>query len=137
MGMLRLLYSGHYLTRPVGRDRLVESLRAYMAAALATSAAGDMFGEQVGPAAILAAISERTGGQPVPQRQQTNDTSTDSQQAPAPQAAENPLAAMLMGSVLMQQGQKHGDKSQTEQGEQLLEIAQNAQAKKPTPTAAP
>jgi hypothetical protein len=44
---------------------------------------------------------------------------------------------MLLGSVLMQQGQKHGDKSQTEQGEQLLEIAQNAQAKKPTPTAAP
>ncbi|MEE9873719.1 MAG: hypothetical protein PBV86_23495 [Delftia lacustris] len=101
VGVLRLLYSGHYLTRPVGRDRLVESLRAYMGAALATSAAGDIFGEQVGPAAILAALS----GQPVPQQQQTNDTSTDSQQAPAPQAAENPLAAMLLGAMLMQQGQ--------------------------------
>ncbi len=64
-------------------------------------------------------------------------------QAPTPskpqprKAAENPLAAMLLGSVLMQQGQKHGDKSQTEQGEQLLEIAQAAQGKKPTPPAAP
>ena len=66
-------------------------------------------------------------------------------QAPTPskpqsqprKAAENPLAAMLLGSVLMQQGQKHGDKSQTEEGEQLLEIAQTAQSKKPTPTAAP
>ncbi|WP_353179739.1 LPD38 domain-containing protein [Delftia acidovorans] len=86
VGMLRLLYSGHYLTRPVGRDRLVESLRAYMGAALATSASGDMFGEQVGPAAILAALS----GQPVPQRQQTNDTSTDAQQAPAPQGGREP-----------------------------------------------
>ena len=93
VGMLRLLYSGHYLTRPVGRDRLVESLRAYMGAALATSASGDMFGEQVGPAAILAALS----GQPVPKRQQTNDTSTDSQQAPAPQGSREPPGSDAAG----------------------------------------
>lgn len=62
LGMLRLLYSGHYLTRPVGRDRLIESLRQYLGAALATRAEGDMFGEQVGPAEILAALS----GQPTP-----------------------------------------------------------------------
>jgi hypothetical protein len=62
LGMLRLLYSGHYLTRPVGRDRLIESLRQYLGAALATRAEGDMFGEQVGPAEILAAL----GGQPTP-----------------------------------------------------------------------
>ena len=93
VGVLRLLYSGHYLTRPVGRDRLVESLRAYMGAALATSAAGDIFGEQVGPAAILAALS----GQPVPQQQQTNDTSTDSQQAPAPQGSREPPGSDAAG----------------------------------------
>ncbi|ULR90901.1 LPD38 domain-containing protein [Comamonas sp. B21-038] len=57
VGMLRLLYTGHYLTRATGRERLTESLREYMAAALATSVGGDMFGEQVGPAEILNALS--------------------------------------------------------------------------------
>ncbi|WP_245587287.1 hypothetical protein [Comamonas composti] len=87
VGMLRLLYSGHYLTRPVGRDRLVASLRDYMGSALATSSSGDMFGEQVGPAAILAALS----GQP--STQQTNGTSIDTQQTSSPQGGRESVGS--------------------------------------------
>lgn len=58
-------------------------------------------------------------------------------QAPNPsnpqprKAADNPLAATLLGALLMQQGQKHGDRSQMEQGKQLLKIADAAQGKNP------
>ncbi len=82
VGVLRLLYSGEYLTRAVGRDRLVESLRDYMGAALATRAEGDMFGEQVGPHAILSALS----GQPT--EQTSNAASTEAGGQPAPTAQE-------------------------------------------------
>jgi len=81
VGLLRMLYSGHYLTRALGRDRVVESLRQYLAASLSTRSAGDMFGEQVGPADILTALN----GQPT---QQNNDASTQNPSQPAPNAAQ-------------------------------------------------
>lgn len=86
VGMLRMLYSGHYLTRAVGRDRVVESLRQYLAASLATRSAGDMFGEQVGPADILSALN----GQPT---QQNNDARTQNPSQPAPDAAQSERSA--------------------------------------------
>lgn len=79
VGMLRLLYTGHYLTRATGRERLTESLREYMAAALATSAGGDMFGEQVGPTDILNALSGP------PAQTQNEPASTQQDQSPTPQ----------------------------------------------------
>jgi len=79
VGVLRMLYSGQYLTRAVGRDRLIDSLREYMAAALATRAGGDMFGEQVGPDAILSALS----GQPTPQTSNAASPQPSGQPAPA------------------------------------------------------
>ncbi len=81
VGMLRMLYSGHYLTRALGRDRVVDSLRQYLAASLATRSAGDMFGEQVGPADILSALN----GQPT---QQNNDARTQNPSQPAPGATQ-------------------------------------------------
>lgn len=86
VGMLRMLYSGHYLTRALGRDRVVDSLRQYLAASLATRAEGDMFGEQVGPAAILSALN----GQPT---QQNNDTRTQNPNQPAPDATQGERSA--------------------------------------------
>lgn len=74
VGMLRLLYSGHYLTRALGRDRVAESLREYLGAALATRAEGDMFGEQVGPSAILAALNSK------PTAEQNESTATTTEQ---------------------------------------------------------
>lgn len=62
VGMLRLLYSGEYLTRAVGRERLTQSLREYMAAALATTAESDMFGEQIGPNDIFNALNGNPNG---------------------------------------------------------------------------
>lgn len=97
VGLLRLLYSGEYLTRPTGRERLVESLRVYMGSALATSPSGDMFGEQVGPADILAALSAASGGQPSTQQQQNNGTSTDTQQTAAPQGGREPAGSDTAG----------------------------------------
>lgn len=81
VGLLRMLYSGHYLTRALGRDRVVDSLRQYLAASLATRSAGDMFGEQVGPADILTALN----GQPT---QQNNDARTQNPSQPAPDATQ-------------------------------------------------
>lgn len=81
VGLLRMLYSGHYLTRALGRDRVVDSLRQYLAASLATRSAGDMFGEQVGPADILTALN----GQPT---QQNNDARTKNSSQPAPDAPQ-------------------------------------------------
>ncbi|MEF9946791.1 MAG: LPD38 domain-containing protein [Comamonas sp.] len=58
MGMLRMLYSGEYMTRARGRDAVTQHLRDYMSAALATSADGsDMFGERVGAAEIVSALT--------------------------------------------------------------------------------
>jgi len=74
VGMLRLLYSGHYLTRALGRDRVAESLREYLGAALATRAEGDMFGEQVGPSAILSALNSK------PTAEQNESTATTAEQ---------------------------------------------------------
>jgi hypothetical protein len=66
-GMLRLFYDGQYLTRPVGRARLERSLQDYVAAAAATRAGADMFGQApAGPIEILAAI---TGAQHEPAAQ--------------------------------------------------------------------
>lgn len=85
VGMLRLLYTGHYLTRATGRERLTESLRDYMASALATSAHGDMFGEQVGPTDILNALSgptAQTQNEPTPAQQEQSATPQGERVAP-------------------------------------------------------
>ncbi|GAB2712821.1 LPD38 domain-containing protein [Comamonas sediminis] len=85
VGMLRLLYTGHYLTRATGRERLTESLREYMVAALATSVGGDMFGEQVGPAEILNALSAAPAqpqNEPIPARQDQSPTPQGERVAP-------------------------------------------------------
>ena len=59
-------------------------------------------------------------------------------QAPTPskpqprKAADNPLAASLLAAVLMKQGAEHGDRSQMEQGRELLKLADAAKGKMPT-----
>lgn len=64
MGMLRLFYSGKYLTRAIGKDKLAQHLGDYMTGAMATSADAGMFGDVVTPADILATIINRiTQGQ--------------------------------------------------------------------------
>lgn len=82
VGLLRLLYTGHYLTRATGRERLTQSLRDYMARALATSAGGDMFGQQVGPADILNALS----GPPAPTKNEP--AATQQNQSATPQGEQ-------------------------------------------------
>ncbi|GAB2806358.1 hypothetical protein GCM10027276_03770 [Comamonas piscis] len=85
VGMLRLLYTGHYLTRATGRERLTESLREYMGSALATSAHGDMFGEQVGPTDILNALSgppAQIQNEPTPVQQEQSPTAQGERVAP-------------------------------------------------------
>lgn len=78
VGVLRLLYSGHYLTRALGRERVAQALRDYLGAAAATRAEGDMFGEQVGPAAILFALS----AQPTEKASDATATTEPSRQPP-------------------------------------------------------
>lgn len=64
VGMLRLFYSGKYLTRAIGKDKLAQHLGDYMTGAMATSADAGMFGDVVTPADILATIINRiTQGQ--------------------------------------------------------------------------
>ena len=58
-------------------------------------------------------------------------------QAPTPskpqprKAADNPLAASLLAAVLLKQGAEHGDRSQMEQGRELLKLADAAKGKVP------
>ncbi|WP_312531277.1 LPD38 domain-containing protein [Comamonas sp.] len=99
VGMLRLLYTGHYLTRATGRERLTESLREYMAAALATSVGGDMFGEQVGPAEILNALSA------APAQPQNEPTPTRQDQSPTPQGERVATGSHPAGSRADEAGQ--------------------------------
>jgi len=99
VGMLRLLYTGHYLTRATGRERLTESLREYMAAALATSVGGDMFGEQVGPAEILNALSA------APAQPQNEPTPTRQDQSPTPQGERVATGSDPAGSRADEAGQ--------------------------------
>ncbi len=127
VGMLRLLYSGEYLTRPTGRDRLVQALRAYMGAALATSVSADMFGEQVGPAAILAALS----GQPITE-QQTNGASTTTDATPAAQGSRQPAGSDPAGrradeSGSQARGQEPAGAGQAAAGTGRGRTGQNAQ----------
>ena len=64
VGMLRMFYSGKYLTRAIGKDKLAQYLGDYMTGAMATSADAGMFGDVVTPADILATIINRiTQGQ--------------------------------------------------------------------------
>lgn len=99
VGMLRLLYTGHYLTRATGRERLTESLREYMAAALATSVGGDMFGEQVGPAEILNALSA------APAQPQNEPTPARQDQSPTPQSERVATGSDPAGSRADEAGQ--------------------------------
>lgn len=62
VGALRMFYSGFYLTRALGKDRLAQNLNAFVRGAMATSAdAGIGIGEVVSPGDILAAIIPITG----------------------------------------------------------------------------
>lgn len=99
VGMLRLLYTGHYLTRATGRERLTESLREYMAAALATSVGGDMFGEQVGPAEILNALSA------APAQPQNEPNPARQDQSPTPQGERVAAGSDAAGSRADEAGQ--------------------------------
>ncbi|MEJ5151260.1 LPD38 domain-containing protein [Comamonas sp. MYb396] len=99
VGMLRVLYTGHYLTRATGRERLTESLREYMAAALATSVGGDMFGEQVGPADILNALSA------APAQPQNEPTPARQDQSPTPQSERVATGTDPAGSRADEAGQ--------------------------------
>lgn len=63
VGALRMFYSGFYLTRALGKDRLAQNLNAFVRGAMATSADAGIFGEVVSPGDILAAIIPITEGQ--------------------------------------------------------------------------
>lgn len=64
VGVLRMFYSGKFLTRAVGKDKLAQQhLGDYMTGAMATSADAGMFGDVVTPADILATINPITEGQ--------------------------------------------------------------------------
>ena len=62
----------------------------------------------------------------------SQQTPQPSNQHPAPQkASESPMAATLLAAVLLNQGSKHGDKNQIEQGKKLLKMAEAAKGKMP------
>ncbi|WP_277752676.1 hypothetical protein [Extensimonas vulgaris] len=63
VGVLRMFYSGQYMTRAVGKDKLTKSLSDYVTAAMATSADPGMFGDVVTAGEILATINPITEGQ--------------------------------------------------------------------------
>lgn len=63
VGLLRMFYSGQYMTRAVGKDRLTKSLGDYLAGAMATSADAGMFGDVVTAGDILATIIPIAEGQ--------------------------------------------------------------------------
>ena len=57
---------------------------------------------------------------------------TQANQHPMPRkASEAPLAASLLAAVLLNQGAKHGDRDQIEQGKKLLTLADAAKGKMP------
>ncbi len=57
VGLLRVFHTAPYMTRAVGRERLVKDLREYLRMAMATSAFPDMFGQTVAPGTILQDIT--------------------------------------------------------------------------------
>lgn len=63
VALLRMMYSGQYMTRAVGKDKLAKSLGDYVTGAMATSADAGMFGDVVTPLDILTTIIPLTEGQ--------------------------------------------------------------------------
>jgi hypothetical protein len=61
VGVLRMFYSGQYMTRAVGKDKLTKSLGDYVTGAMATSAEAGMFGDVVTAGDILATINAAQG----------------------------------------------------------------------------
>jgi hypothetical protein len=59
VGMLRLFYSGQYLTRAIGKEKLTQHLADYVQGAMTTSADAGMFGDVVTAGDILATIVNR------------------------------------------------------------------------------
>lgn len=59
VGMLRLFYSGQYLTRAIGKEKLAQHLADYVQGAMTTSADAGMFGDVVTAGDILATIVNR------------------------------------------------------------------------------
>lgn len=59
--LLRVFYSGQYLTRALGREQIISKLHAYTQAAMSSSHGADMFGQQVTVEQILATITNQGG----------------------------------------------------------------------------
>lgn len=59
VGMLRLFYSGQYLTRAIGKEKLTQHMADYVQGAMTTSADAGMFGDVVTAGDILATIVNR------------------------------------------------------------------------------
>ncbi len=57
VGVLRLLYTGRYFTRPLGRDKVIDGLQTYVRGAMSTSASSGLFGDSVTVSEILATIN--------------------------------------------------------------------------------
>lgn len=53
---LRLFYTGRFMTRPIGKERLTQHLTDYVQGAMSTSADAGMFGDVVSPADVLNVI---------------------------------------------------------------------------------
>lgn len=59
VGMLRLFYSGQYLTRAIGKEKLTQHLGDYVQGAMTTSADAGMFGDVVTAGDVLETIVNR------------------------------------------------------------------------------
>lgn len=57
VGVLRLLYTGQYFTRALGRDKVIDGLQTYVRGAMSTSASSGLFGDSVTISEILATIN--------------------------------------------------------------------------------
>ena len=58
VSILRLFYTGNYLTRAVGKERLIDSLSRYLTGAMQTQEGGGLFGDTVTAQDILNAITQ-------------------------------------------------------------------------------
>ena len=53
IGFVQVFYGGRHMTRAVGKDKVVEQLRAYVNAAMSTTSGPDLFGDTIGASDIL------------------------------------------------------------------------------------
>ena len=74
--LLRVFYTGKYLTRALGREQVVNKLNAYVQAAMSSSHGADMFGEQVTVAQILETITQGAPDANTPQSKESRASAT-------------------------------------------------------------